>query len=216
MKNAILILLVGIISLGWSFEANSQSRYKRKSFNRYKNQWQTAHDEGTFRLHTGVGFPSVIGTSTKAFESLGIDIEKSGTPPVHISGEYGFSEKFSGGLYLGYSQESIVMPSGDDDIPDLGWNTQFKIIGARGSYHFNGGKRSKFDPYVSVMMGYNLVSVELEADDETFGSAFQVAASGISYSFNLGMNYMFAPQAGVFAEVGYGVAYLNGGLTLSF
>lgn len=213
MKHTTLFLLFGLMFLGLTNSVQAQSNYKKKSFRKYKSQWQEGHGEGSFRAHLGVGFPSLLKTSAAAFSALGGDVEHTGTPPVHISMEYGATEKFSVGGYLGYAKESLLIKDSYDEEYNFGWDQQIIIIGARGSYHFNGSKRTKFDPYASLMMGYNLVKMELVSGDDSFG-AIPVSAGAISYSINLGMNYMFTPNVGVFAEVGYGVALANAGITI--
>ncbi|MGB0525829.1 MAG: hypothetical protein ACPGJS_22810 [Flammeovirgaceae bacterium] len=220
MKRTILTLLFGLLLMGMGNAVMAQ-KYHKSSYKRFHSQWQRAHDQGSFRVHVGVGAPSLLSANTKALEGFG-DIKKRETLPVHISAEYGFSEKFSGGLYVGYSHQEVAwLTSHDEEVGgnavEFGWEQEFIIIGVRSSYHFNGGKKTKFDPYVSGMIGYNIAGVELGFSGENELNGLGTVGgqvSSINYSVNLGMNYMFSDNIGVFAEVGYGVALANVGLTL--
>lgn len=87
------------------------------------------------------------------------------------------------------------------------------MAGVRGNYHFATTK--KFDPYIGVSLGYNaaMFSGEDDEDSEDFEGA---AAGGVFAGGQIGANYYFSPKFGAWAEVGYGIGYVNLGVTIKF
>ena len=66
------------------------------------------------------------------------------------------------------------------------------------------------------MLGYEIVKAKAitEGYDEKYtGSA---DGSGIGFSIHVGGRYYFTDNFGAFAEVGYGIAYANLGVSLKF
>jgi hypothetical protein len=151
-------------------------------------------------LNIGIGLGSTLyGTST--------------LPPITASYEFGFpgkpnnfTDKVSIGPYAG-----IAMA--EDDWYWGTWTYTHIIIGARGSYHFY--NEDNIDAYGGLMIGYNIVSSKYESkhgyDDSDHSSD---AGSGLTYSLYVGGRYYFSPGFGVYAELGYGIAYLSLGVTL--
>jgi outer membrane protein W len=132
---------------------------------------------------------------------------KSGIPPIGLSFEYGFTEKISAGAYLGYSSASQELGLGTT----AKWNYTYTIVGARGSYHFLNS--DKLDPYVGAMLGYNIASVTYDGP----GTAPTIAsASALIIGAHLGARYYFTDKIGAFAELGYGIAYLQLGVAVKF
>ena len=135
-------------------------------------------------------------------------------PPISASYEIGFpwtqnnfTKNISVGGYLGFSQTEYDWSWGT-------WSYTYIIIGARGSYHFY--SEDNIDAYGGLMLGYNIVSHSYQSktgyDDYDYGTAG--ASSGIDVSAFVGGRYYFSPAFGVYAELGYGIAYLNLGVTL--
>lgn len=135
-------------------------------------------------------------------------------PPIQLRYERAVTDEISVGGIIGYASSTYHY----DDYSFSGSSLTSKkstldytylLIGARGNYHFETSER--FDPYGGVTLGYNNISV---SDKGSYG--IDIASSGILYGAQIGANYYFSDKLGAWAEVGYGVGYLNLGLTLKF
>jgi hypothetical protein len=142
---------------------------------------------------------SVLGQN---FLNLGIGIGTyfNGTP-FGASFEHGFTDAISAGVFADYSTYN----------DGFGFKTNIFYGGLRGSYHFakllNVGN-PKFDPYAGLSIGYANVSYNGDID-----AAY---SSGLLVGVHAGARYFFTPNIGAFAEVGYGVAALNLGVSFKF
>lgn len=156
------------------------------------------YDAGNKLLNVGVGLGSTLSAS-------GIN---STLPPIGLSFEYGFTEKVSGGAYVGYSSASADVGFGST----AKWNYTYTIVGARGSYHFL--TSDKLDPYAGAMLGYNIASVTY--DGPGTAPTTLASASAVIIGAHLGARYYFTDNIGAFAELGYGIAYLQLGVAAKF
>jgi len=141
---------------------------------------------------------SVLG---KNYLDLGIGVGSyfNGTP-FGVSFEHGFTDNISAGVFVNYSTYN--------DVEDF--KTNIVYAGVRGSYHFAkllGVNTPKFDPYGGVSLGYTSVS---------FNGIAGTYSSGLFVGVHAGARYLFTPGVSAFAEVGYGVAALNLGVSLKF
>ncbi|WP_353129237.1 outer membrane beta-barrel protein [Parapedobacter pyrenivorans] len=150
-----------------------------------------AFEQGDKLLNIGVGLGS-------QFMAAGA----KGTPPVGLSLEFGVSDKISVGAYGGYAGAKVETGMGD-------WKYNYIILGGRGSYHFDFGVEN-LDPYAGVLLGYNIASVSTDTNLPT------ASAGGFIWGAHAGARYFFSPKFGAFAEVGYGIAWLNVGVALKF
>lgn len=91
------------------------------------------------------------------------------------------------------------------------WSYNYIVLGARGAFHYQ--FVDKLDTYAGLMLGYNIASSSWRGDGEAFGTA---SGSVFAYSSFIGARYFFKPNLGVYAEAGYGIAFLSGGVTLKF
>jgi hypothetical protein len=165
-----------------------------------------AYEKGAKQINLGVGFGSPIGS--------GLGTATSSIPPISASFEYGVTDNISAGGYVGYtgSTYTTTFPFGGGDFKS---SYTYTIVGVRGSYHFATSK--VLDPYAGVMLGYNIASVSVEYPASwNLPKIPPIAASGVAYSVHLGARYMFTDNIGAFAELGYGIAYINVGLALKF
>jgi len=150
-----------------------------------------AFEQGDKLLNIGVGLGS-------QFMASGA----KGTPPVGLSLEFGVSDKISVGAYAGYAGAKVETGFGD-------WKYNYIIVGGRGSYHFDFGVEN-LDPYAGALLGYNIASVSTDSNLPT------ASAGGFIWGAHAGARYFFSPKFGAFAEVGYGIAWLNVGVALKF
>jgi len=91
------------------------------------------------------------------------------------------------------------------------WKVSNTVIGARGALHY--AFVDKLDTYTGLMLGYEIVSWKYY-DSGFKGSG--TAASGLAFSWFLGARYYFTDTVAAFAELGYGVAVFNVGVSLKF
>lgn len=152
------------------------------------------HAVGEKNLNIGVGFGSTL--------VGGLDL-----PPISASYEVGTDlltiPNVSLGGYFGFAQSSENWGL---------WELSYThiILGARGSYHFYSNKQ--WDCYGGLMIGYNIVSSSVDGPDED-GYNYSAASSELTYSLHAGARYYISQNFGFYAELGYGVVYLNLGAT---
>jgi len=127
--------------------------------------------------------------------------------PIGASLDYGYTDKISIGGYVGYATKTEEMAVYNSKFK---WNYTAYLVGARGAYHFY--NTNKIDAYGGLMLGYYFGSVKFEGT----GSAGipEPEYGGIAYSGFIGGRYRFTDKFGAFAELGYGIAYLQVGLTM--
>jgi hypothetical protein len=137
---------------------------------------------------------------------------KMGIPPIHIAGEFGYSDKIGIGGLIGYTSSKIEETLGFG-FGDYSWKYSYLIIGARGSYHFY--QTDKIDAYGGVMLGANIASVNFESDDPTLEQfVTEPKAGGVAYGFYGGARYYINEKTALFAEIGYNIAWLSAGLAI--
>ena len=109
--------------------------------------------------------------------------------------------------YKGYSYKYNVM--GTD--AKSSWN--YTIIGVRSAYHFSSIENEKLDLYAGIMLGYYFVNFKHTSSQGSIGSS---GSYGNSLAFDIygGARYYLNEKVGLFAELGYGVAFLNVGAVL--
>jgi len=93
-----------------------------------------------------------------------------------------------------------------------GWETSEVIIGARGSFHYP--FVDKLDTYTGLMAGYGIISNKFfgtYTEDDYTGSS-----NGFRWAWFAGARYYFMESTAAFAEIGYGVSYLNAGIAFRF
>lgn len=93
-----------------------------------------------------------------------------------------------------------------------GWKTSEVIIGARGSFHYP--FVDKLDTYTGLMAGYGIITNEFfgtYTEDDYTGSP-----DGFRWAWFAGARYYFLETVAAFAEIGYGVSYLNAGIAFRF
>lgn len=150
-------------------------------------------------LNIGVGIGTVYGYGVGS---------RTVIPPIGISYEKFFTGNISAGAYLGFSSEKYS---------DAFWGsssvkTTYLIIAARGSYHFDLGV-NKLDTYAGAMLGYNRAKVSFSDNAFNYGN-FAAASGGLAYSAFIGARYKFSDKFRGFGELGYGIAWLQLGVSL--
>ncbi len=134
------------------------------------------------------------------------------TPPISLSFELGvkdqlFDDKSSLGIggYIGYT-------SAKWEYSGWGWKYTNFVIGGRGIGHYQ--LLDRLDTYTGLMLGYNVNSAK--EFGTTFGNDYSANASGIIWAWFAGGRYYFTDKFAAMAEIGYGITYLNLGVSYKF
>jgi|SRR5690606_12633015 len=156
--------------------------------------------KGTNTVNLGIGLGTALGGLGKARPAISLTMDRGlwnapGPGVISLGGYIGNTGyKYTD---LGYTAK---------------WN--YTTVGLRGAYHYNGFiKVPQLDAYGGIMLGYNIVNYSSDdnstALDDTYGSE-------LGFSGFLGGRWFFSKKIGAFAELGYGVAVLNAGVTFKF
>lgn len=116
-------------------------------------------------------------------------------PPISASYEYGIK----GNLWDAHS--TLGLGAYTAFGASNNWNAF--VIGPRIALHY--GFVPKLDTYVSLMLGY--INVSYDAD------VVVSQDSGFDWGAHLGLRYLFTPNVGGFMELGYGISYVNLGIS---
>ena len=131
-------------------------------------------------------------------------------PPISASVEYVLQDDlFDGkgalgvGGYLGYTSAKY-------DYSGWGWKYTNIIIGPRGFLHYN--LADKLDTYTGLLLGYNIVSSK-EFGTSYYNTNYSATSSGVIWEWFIGGRYYFSDNFAGMLELGYGISYLNIGVS---
>ncbi len=169
---------------------------------------QLAGQEPTFSkgdkvLNLGLGLGSTLYSGT---------YYKSQIPPLSASFEVGVADNIlekgviGVGGYIGYSSYKYKYSG-------WGWKYSNMIIGVRGNFHYP--LVDKLDTYTGLLLGYNIASSK-EFGTAILGYDYDTSSGGPAYAWFVGARYYFKDTFAVMAELGYGITYLNLGVSLKF
>ena len=175
-----------------------------------------------FCLAIGAGAQSTYGVGTNVV-SAGIGLGSSlitgsygsSTPGLSVQYERGMWEAGPGvislGGYLGYKGYKY-----SDDYASWKWN--YTIIGVRGAWHYTELNVDNLDLYGGLMLAYNHVSASYTVHDPNNPTVGGDGGHGsdVGLTAFVGGRYTISEPIAVFAELGYGVAYLNLGVAVKF
>jgi len=146
---------------------------------------------------------------------------KSSLPPISASYETALSAlegKLSVGGLVGiagsseeYSYTTYAGTWPNIYLTTASWKYKYTyiIIGVRGAYHLP--LIDNVDTYGGLMLGYNIVTESTEGT--TWAGASSASGSYLSIGAFVGGRYYFTPKLGAYAELGYGIGFLNVGVT---
>lgn len=170
-------------------------------------------------LNLGVGIGSTFATANyrNAF-------------PVSASLDYGVTDNISVGGYLGFATAAWKFYGWDYCNYGNGAGNRFYyedtyrwtyyIVGVRGAFHFAEFiKNDKVDLYAGLMLGDNIAHSTWSTNSPCPDHGYYWGGSsqgGFIFSGFAGCRYRFTDKVGVFAEIGYGVSYLNLGVNFKF
>lgn len=160
-------------------------------------------------------FNATIGLGSSLYSGSGY---KTTVPPIAVSLEHCFfdnlfDENSSIGIggYAGYTAaKNTYTVSG---WGEYGYKYTSFLIGARGVFHYQFVDR--LDTYAGVGLGWNIVSSSTFGNFPS-GGKYSASDSGLYSDFFIGARWYFTDSFAVVGEVGYGVAYLNLGVSLKF
>lgn len=157
-----------------------------------------AFDIGTQVFSAGIGLGSTLGgySRTSQTPAFSLQYEKG----MWQAGESGV---LSLGGYFGYKSDKYQSNSLTQT-----WN--YSIFGIRSAYHYQGIDNEDLDLYGGLMISYNHRSYKSEG--VYTGNIRASGGSTMGFSLYLGARYYFSPSIAGFAELGYGISYLNLGL----
>jgi Outer membrane protein beta-barrel domain len=169
------------------------------SFSQLNAQMYT---KGQQDLHLGVGLGTTLYGS--GYRSI--------LPPLNVSYEKGITDNIGVGGYIGYAT-SRYNYDGFNDL-DYNWRYTNIILGARAAYHYDLFKKPKLDTYAGAMLGFNIARARFRSDNPLLNDNDYTSPSsgGLIWSGYIGARYQFKEKLGAYAELGYGVAWLNLGL----
>ncbi|HKK67420.1 MAG TPA: hypothetical protein VJ946_04385 [Bacteroidales bacterium] len=160
-------------------------------------------------LNLGIGLGSTYYSGTYYSTTL---------PPVSASFEMGVADELIDGKgvigvggYVGYS--AYKWENTYPGYGTYGYKYTNLVIGARGAFHYP--LVDKLDLYTGIMLGYNIVSSS-EFGDVYYGYDYSTQSSSVAWSYYVGGRYYVSNSFAVMAELGYGIAYLNLGISLKF
>ncbi|MCF8331591.1 MAG: porin family protein [Bacteroidales bacterium] len=156
------------------------------------------YEEGDMNLNLNIGLGS------------GQLPENIKLPPTSIQFEYGIAENFGLGLMVGYANTDYEIRLSNGDVGNF--KTGHFLLGGISQYHFYSSERSTV--FAKAMLGYDITSVTFNSDDGMQADDFDNKNPALIYGIHIGGNYYFSDNAGIFAEIGYGLSILNIGLTL--
>ncbi|MCX6334138.1 MAG: hypothetical protein NT092_07510 [Bacteroidia bacterium] len=133
---------------------------------------------------------------------------KTTVPPVSASFDIGIVDgilkKAAVGIgpYVGYSASKY-------EYSGYGWKYSDIILGVRGSFHYP--FVDKLDTYAGVLVGYDI------STSKDIGTPIGSPDGGhfVTSEF-IGARYYFSEGFAAFAELGYGISWLTGGIALKF
>ncbi len=148
----------------------------------------------------------------KNFLNAGIGIgtfgfSGTGGLPITASFEHGFSDKISAGGYVGLVQRKFL----------TNYKYSYYVIGARGSYHFNellNIENEKLDVYGGASLYYR--GYKLKYDDDEYNELYKASGGTVGLALHAAARYMFSPNVGGYAELGYGISPLQLGVSFKF
>jgi hypothetical protein len=146
----------------------------------------------------------------------------SRSPALTAIYEYGFSDKLGIGYVGGGALLSFAGSDYDYRYLDTPFTSEYNyvVIGPRAAYHFDmveitgDSFWSNIDVYGGMFLGIRFQSYKYT--NHSNGSEQEDNKSKLATDIFTGIRYSFHDQIGAFAELGYGVAYLNLGVNIRF
>jgi hypothetical protein len=154
----------------------------------------------------GVGLGSSLGSFNYSSQIPGLSIQYE--QGVWEAGDVGI---ISLGGYLGYKSFSMTSAAGNFEATSK-WN--YTIVGARSAFHYHGIDNDKVDLFGGLMLSYNFLNYSYSDNTGLTNNSSGNLGNSAGFTIYVGGRYFFTDNFAGFAELGYGVSYLNLGLVL--
>ncbi|MEL6251217.1 MAG: hypothetical protein AAFR87_04320 [Bacteroidota bacterium] len=126
--------------------------------------------------------------------------------PLGAHFEKGVADQISVGAFAGYSSFS-------SDLAKI----TYILIGGRGSYHYGNhfdGLGDNWDLYGGLTVFYLNTSTKATDNSPLFGQELGNSGGSVDFGIFTGARYYFSDSAGIYAELGTGLAWIQLGLAL--
>lgn len=176
----------------------------------YSSYYAQIFESGSNHFSVGYGFGNGYGALLNAYQGYE-GYRYSGIGPVQVAYEHGITDNIGLSASLGYSSYGGNWTQSSYDY-EYRWKTISLM--ARGAYHLNVSNKN-LDPYGGVGIGFVKFSYKWSSNEPGFNEANYNVSSGspLGYQLFFGARYHFSDKVGAYAELGYGIAVLNAGLT---
>lgn len=182
-------------------------------------------DANTRILNIGLGFGG--GNYYSAYRGFGYSYRVS--PAFSLTYEQAYPKKLGPGYlglggYFGFQTSSSTYNYFYDNNNYKG-NYYYKnswkdfMIAARGAYHLDILNSKKAELYAGLLVGLRFQTYNYETNNpDPYAYDYRLRNSSVypTYSIFVGGRWYFAKNVGIFAEVGYGISYLTGGVSFKF
>ena len=226
-KTCIVLFIVGLSTTSLVCQTpKDKKEQKQKSSTSTSDS--KCFDESTHILNIGCG----IGYSRyySSYRNKGYRYRSS--PSFNISYEQAYPKKvgpgFIGiGAYLGYQRSSSTYNYNNYFYNGYYGNYYYKnswsntIVAARAAYHLDELNTKDGEVYFGVMIGFRIQTYRYTTNNN-YGDPYESNYNARSISINpslsvfAGGRWYVAKNVALFGEVGYGITYLNGGLSIKF
>ncbi len=213
-----------VTALLFSFTvANAQSGKKNSSTN--SESGEKCFDGSTNIINLGVGLGS--GNYYSAYSGRGYSYHSS--PAFSFSYEHAIPKKLGPGylglgLYLGYQNAYSTY---NYYWNKNGYNNNYYyknswsnfLVAVRGVYHADALNFEKGELYFGGLAGLRFQNYHYETNNpDPYADNYYVNSGNVfpTFSVFVGGRYYLTKNIGLFAEVGYGISYLTGGLSFKF
>ncbi|HEX7412696.1 MAG TPA: hypothetical protein VF411_01530 [Bacteroidia bacterium] len=231
--NLALALTIGcslFINVGYAAKADSllnKSIEKKQEVKKEEpSSDEKCFDENTHVLNLGVGFG---GGNYYASAYSGYGYSYNVSPAFSITYEQTIKQRVGPGYigvggYMGYQGSSSTYNYSYDDHGYIGnyystnsWSDF--MIAARGAYHWDVVNKKKVELYAGALLGLRIQTYRYTTnnpDPNYHGYWVNNGSVFPAFSVFVGGRWYFAKNVGLFAEVGYGISYLTGGISFKF
>jgi hypothetical protein len=221
-KNCKLLILITCMMMA-NILANGQNPKSEKKATSVSDG-SKCFDENTHIINVGVGFG---GNYYSSYSGSGYDYRT--TPAFGISYEQAFPKKLGPGYlgvgaYLGFQNSSSTYNYyyykngyNNNYYYKNSWNNTF--IAARGVYHWDVLNAKNAEVYAGILIGFRIQTYNYETNNPDPNAYNYRLHSGSVYptaAIFAGARWYFVKKVALFGEVGYGISYLNGGVSFKF
>jgi hypothetical protein len=219
MKKVILFV-VGLILLSIITNANGDQGLQKSL---KAESGEKCFGEGTKILNFGIGLG---GSYYRGYSGNGYSYKS--IPYMNVSYEQAYPKKLGPGYlgigaYFGYSSataryDGLVL---DWNGPKYYYEHKWRniVAAARGVYHWDVLNAKNAEVYGGLLLGLRFQTYSFNSDmPEASKNYYKYSGSSIWPTFSLfaGARWYFVENVAVYGELGYGISYLNAGISLKF